>query len=83
MFETSTITIKGQVTLPANLRREFNLEPGEKVAFVQEAEGIKVKPLVDFFKLKGSIHSKKTFDIKKMRQAAAKSLGKKRHGKTS
>ncbi len=39
------MTIKGQVTLPKELRERFNLEPGTRVAFEEEADGIKVRPV--------------------------------------
>jgi AbrB family looped-hinge helix DNA binding protein len=44
-MKTSSLTIKGQVTLPKELRRRFNLEPGSRVAFEEEADGIKVRPV--------------------------------------
>ena len=33
-METSTLTIKGQVTIPAEVRRRMGLQPGDRVAFV-------------------------------------------------
>jgi AbrB family looped-hinge helix DNA binding protein len=33
-METSTLTIKGQVTIPAEVRRRMGLRPGDRVAFV-------------------------------------------------
>ena len=33
-METSTLTIKGQVTIPAEVRRRMGLKPGDRVAFV-------------------------------------------------
>lgn len=44
-MKTSQLTVKGQVTLPQELRRRFNLGPGSRVAFEEEADGIKVRPL--------------------------------------
>lgn len=83
MLGTSTITIKGQITIPVDLRRQLDLIPGKRVGFVRDAEGIKVKPLVDFFKLKGSVRTNKPFNIKRMRQTAARSLAKRIYGKTA
>lgn len=40
----SSVTIKGQITLPAALRKRFGLERGRKVMFVATDEGILVKP---------------------------------------
>ncbi len=44
-MKTSQLTAKGQVTLPKELRDRFNLEPGSRVAFEEEADGIKVRPV--------------------------------------
>ena len=44
-MKTSQLTVKGQVTLPQELRRRFNLGPGSRVAFEEEADGIKVRPV--------------------------------------
>jgi AbrB family looped-hinge helix DNA binding protein len=43
--KTSRLTIKGQVTLPKELRERFSLQPGSRVAFEEEADGIKVRPV--------------------------------------
>lgn len=40
----SSVTIKGQITLPAALRKRFGLERGRKVMFVTTDDGILVKP---------------------------------------
>jgi len=44
-MKTSQLTVKGQVTLPQELRLRFNLGPGSRVAFQEEADGIKVRPM--------------------------------------
>ncbi len=36
----STITSKGQVTIPAEVRRHLGIEQGDKISFVIEDEGI-------------------------------------------
>lgn len=33
-MDTSTLTTKGQVTIPAEVRRRMGLRPGDRVAFV-------------------------------------------------
>ena len=46
MTETlTTITKKGQVTIPVRIRRSLGLAPGDKVAFVVEDDEVKVKPV--------------------------------------
>jgi antitoxin PrlF len=44
-MKVSQLTVKGQVTLPKELRERFNLKPGSRVAFKEEADGIKVHPV--------------------------------------
>lgn len=64
------VTQKGQVTIPVEFRRRFGIEPRTKVSFFEEAGELKIKPAVSFFDLKGSIKTKKPFDIRKMTEAA-------------
>jgi len=44
-MKVSQLTVKGQVTLPKDLRERFQLGPGSRVAFEAEADGIKVRPV--------------------------------------
>ena len=41
----SSITVKGQITVPIQLRKRFGLIRGQKVTFAATAEGILVKPV--------------------------------------
>jgi len=43
-MQTSRITSKGQVTIPAELRKKLGLEPGDQVGFVLDTEGLRVVP---------------------------------------
>jgi AbrB family looped-hinge helix DNA binding protein len=41
----STVTIKGQITIPKAMRDYLNLEPGDKVVFTYlEAGGVRIEP---------------------------------------
>lgn len=40
----SRLTRKGQVTVPAAIRRQLGLKQGDKVAFVQEGDAVTLKP---------------------------------------
>ena len=44
MSSESNISKKGQITIPANLREELNLQPGKKVKFVKTKEGLLLVP---------------------------------------
>lgn len=43
-MQTSSITSKGQVTIPAELRKRRGLAPGDQVGFIIDAEGLRVVP---------------------------------------
>ena len=42
---TSTVTSKGQITLPRNVRQALGLDAGDKVDFVEIEGGFKLVPL--------------------------------------
>lgn len=56
---TSTITSKGQITLPVEVRRALGLRPGDRVSFRTARDGsVVVEPeTVDLLSLKGSVKS--------------------------
>jgi AbrB family looped-hinge helix DNA binding protein len=41
-MKTTTMTVKGQVTVPKEFRDAFGLKPGERVDFVAERDGVKI-----------------------------------------
>jgi antitoxin PrlF len=52
----SRMTSKGQVTIPAELRRELGLEPGDRVEFVRDNGSIQVRKAESIVrKLAGSV----------------------------
>ena len=41
----ATLTSKGQITVPAEVRKQWNLKPGDQIAFEEfEAEKITIRP---------------------------------------
>ncbi|MEN6627708.1 MAG: AbrB/MazE/SpoVT family DNA-binding domain-containing protein [Candidatus Sumerlaeia bacterium] len=44
-MELSRITTKGQITLPASIRKRFGLDTGQQVMFEATTSGILVKPV--------------------------------------
>lgn len=52
---TSTITSKGQITLPKEVREKLGVGPGDRIAFTERADGsIVVEPeTVDLLTLRG------------------------------
>ena len=63
MSDESTITKKGQITIPRKLRDEFNLKPGKKVFFVKSEDGVLIKPVVENVRsLRGILNTEVTSD---------------------
>ena len=46
-MEYSTVTTKGQVTIPARVRKALGLKPGAKVTFQIEGQTVKLVPVLD------------------------------------
>ncbi len=53
-IETAIISTKGQVVIPARLRKKYGLEKGDKLVFIEEEGHIKMLPPTDLRKLCGS-----------------------------
>ena len=47
--EVSTVTTKGQLVIPARLRRKYAIRKGTQVTFVEEANGLLLRPLTPEF----------------------------------
>ncbi len=37
---TATITSKGQITIPKNIRDQLNLHAGDKISFIEDEDGL-------------------------------------------
>ena len=72
---TSTLTSKGQITIPKELRDQLHLKKGSRLEFVVEASGrVILQPLnSDFRSLRGMIRSKRRrpVSIEEMNKAIA------------
>jgi AbrB family looped-hinge helix DNA binding protein len=55
--ELSTVTTKGQLVIPAKLRRKYSIRKGTQVAFVEEENRLVLQPLTPEFvrSLRGSL----------------------------
>ena len=55
----ATVTSKGQITIPKEIRDQMRLKPGDRVDFIKDRTGrILLKPInTDFRSLKGIIKS--------------------------
>jgi len=50
---TVTVTSKGQITLPSQLRKELKIKEGEKLLVIREDDSIKIIPMPKLSKLAG------------------------------
>jgi AbrB family looped-hinge helix DNA binding protein len=72
---TSTVTSKGQVTIPVEARRRLRIVPGTRLEFVVRDDGrLEVIPLAGSVKsLKGSVPKpKRTLTLTEMDEAIAR-----------
>ena len=44
-METSTLTSKGQLLIPKRIRNKYGIKSGVKVAFLETAQGVVIKPM--------------------------------------
>jgi AbrB family looped-hinge helix DNA binding protein len=68
----TTVTAKGQVTIPAFIREELMLLPRQKVFFSNVDDKVYLSKALDFFAMGGSVKTKKKFRLPAMRAAAKK-----------
>lgn len=54
----STVTSKGQATIPAPLRKKLRIKPGEKIIFEEQPNGVLLNRVPDISELKGSLKPK-------------------------
>ncbi len=45
LVNKSRVTIKGRITMPAQLRRKLGIEPGTKVCFIERGDEIIFQPV--------------------------------------
>lgn len=53
----ATTTTKGQIVIPAELRKKYGIKPGTRVRFIDEGERIVLQPITDEYihSLRGSL----------------------------
>ena len=81
MFNTysSTVTSKGQATIPIHIRRKLGIKPGEKLLFEENEQGITLKTHLQLVnELYGSLKPKVKikYSDKMADEAIGKMLGK-------
>ncbi len=72
---TTSVTEKGQATIPAPIRKKLGIKPNSRVIFeLKNDKEASVKPVVDFFALKGSVKSNRPFNIRLMEKAVENAI---------
>lgn len=72
---TTSVTQKGQATIPVTIRKKLGIKPNSKIVFELKNETeASIKPVVDFFSLKGSVKTKKPFNIDAMEKAVEEAI---------
>ena len=71
--EQATVTTKGQLVIPARLRKKYAIRKGTKVAFIENGDSLLLRPINDEFirRIRGSIKGKPSalaFLLKKRRE---------------
>lgn len=78
-MQESTITRKGQVTIPTAIRDRLGMKEGEKVLFVMRGEEVVLKVIKEtILDLRGSVQSSAhPEDFEKIRQSVKQTVAKK------
>jgi AbrB family looped-hinge helix DNA binding protein len=55
--EQSTVSTKGQLVIPARLRKKYSIRKGTKVAFIEDGHRLILQPVTDAFiqRIRGSL----------------------------
>lgn len=79
---TTTVTQKGQATIPLHIRNKLGIKPGQKIVFEEKGAEVLIKAVPLLSQLRGSIKSKIKYSDNKANEAIGE-MFKKSHGKTS
>lgn len=72
MLQTTTVTQKGQVTIPLPLRKQLGLTSGSRIRFIphhSDKRTILLSPVDDFSRFRGVIKSNKRYSKQAARKA--------------
>ena len=73
-MQLMTVTTKGQVTIPKNIREKLGLVPGNKVIFEDEGKETRLRPAPDFFSFGGALKGRRPDDKKLIHETVAADL---------
>lgn len=71
MNYTTSLTVKGQLTIPRLIRKKMKLQKNGKLSVFldEETNEIRIRPLPDFFELAASLAIKTKKDVLKARES--------------
>lgn len=68
----SSLSIKGQTTIPKAIRDHLHLEPGDRIKFFLHPDGsVAILPKIPTSKLKGSVQVRRRASLDEMEKAIA------------
>jgi antitoxin PrlF len=70
----ATVTTKGQVTIPKQIREALQIRPNDKVDFVREGERIVMVPLKSLQQFRGAVRARKAITFEEERARAKTSV---------
>ncbi|MBV5339041.1 MAG: AbrB/MazE/SpoVT family DNA-binding domain-containing protein [Deltaproteobacteria bacterium] len=71
----STVSTKGQVTIPMDIRSLFHIRPNDRVDFIVEGERIFLMPVKTLKDLRGVVQAKSWSDSSEERDVAKAAVG--------
>ncbi len=54
-IQITTVTTKGQATIPKSIREFLNIKPNQKIKFEKKGNDIVLRPVRDFMSLAGTV----------------------------
>lgn len=78
MIGYSSVNIKGQITIPSEIRKKIGVKHQDRVVVTKEDDKIVVRLLPDIKQLRGSVPNIKPMNIEKMEEEFAEYMGTRR-----
>lgn len=72
----ASITSKGQITIPKNIRSQLNIKTNDKVEFIIEGERVILLPVKTLKDLRGAVSSSQKLDFAQARELAKERVAK-------
>ncbi len=77
MKESTTITVKGQVTIPKEIRKALGLRPGDRVVFEKEGNTIVLKSAKTLLDFRGYVKAERYTSTEEARKIIKQKRGEK------